>query len=264
MLVWCLLPLALAIAAPLPQAPPPATLTRIQAALDVMGGKGVTGKYRLMTHVNVHATGSDEPEDTVEVTEVTINPDGSKTTRLISAMEDGRDVTAARITRGKGIDREATESTDRGNHAKRDRSDVSGPGEIDLELLPIGANASRYVYGPVREKDHLLIADFRPGKIRKDEDKEELGKGQVAWDPISGEPAWIEVTMAKKPIVISELIIRFEFARSGSLLYPSLVHTSTRSGIPLLFHLRLKLDMEMTEVHLVPAPAVSSGEAVTP
>ena len=116
-------PLALAVPAPAPQAPPPETLRRAEAALDLLGGRGFAGSYRLTTRAHVVATGEDGPENSLEVDEVTIAADGTRSSRLVQAVEDGGDVTAERAAAGTRDDEEK-------------RSGASH-GELDIDITDL-------------------------------------------------------------------------------------------------------------------------------
>lgn len=226
--------------------PPAETLQRASAAFQVLDGRGFAGSYVLSTHVVVSAPGEDGPEDSLEVQEVTIHPDGTRETRLVRAVEDGRDVTAERSERHNG----------QREHARHDDHT-----EIDIDLLPLGPNGGRYVFATPRQRDGLLVAAFRPtSKARDDErdDEDMLGRGEVAWDPATGDPAWIEVGPDVAPPFVSKLIIRFEFARAGGILYPRLVHTSTRAGVPLILKVKVDVDIEVSDVR----PHPETGSAV--
>jgi hypothetical protein len=235
-------PLALAAPAPVPQAPPPETMRRAQAALDLLDGRGFAGSYRVTVKAHVVATGEDGPEDTLEIEDVTIAPDGTRTTHLIRAVEDGRDVTAKRLAEGDG-DTEEKEQVDGDSHDS-----------FDLELVPLGANAPRYSFAPARVRDGVATAEFRPAARGGEDD--ELGRGEIAWDVASGDPLWIEAGLAEKHVGLSELVLRFEFARAGGVLFPRTIHTRTKAGIPLLFKLRLNIDIEITDVRPGTAPQV--------
>ena len=232
MLATLAVALALAAPAPVPQAPPPETLRRAQAALDLLEGRGFAGSYRITTKAHVVASGEDGPEDTLEVEDVTVARDGSRTTRLVRAVEDGRDVTAKRLAAGEGGEKE---------HADGDSHD-----SFDLELVPLGANARRYAFANARVRDGIATAEFRPAVRGSDDD--DLGRGEIAWNVESGDPLWIDTGMAERKVGVSELSLRFEFARTGDVLYPKAIRTRTKAGIPLVFRLRLTLDLEITDL----------------
>jgi hypothetical protein len=226
------LPFALAAPAPVPQSPPPETLRRAQAALDLLDGRGFTGSYRVTVNAHVVASGEDGPEDTLEVEDVTIAADGTRTTRLVRAVEDGRDVTAERLAKGDAGEKES--------------ADGDPHDSFDLELVPLGANAPRYSFAPPRIRDGVAIAEFRPA-ARGDE-ADDLGRGEIAWDPATGDPLWIDTGLAERKAGVSELSLRFEFARSDGVLYPAAIRTRTKAGIPLLFRLRLAVDLAITDL----------------
>lgn len=226
------LPFALAAPAPVPQTPPPETLRRAQAALDLLDGRGFAGSYRVTIKAHVVASGEDGPEDTLEVEDVTIAPDGTRTTRLVRAVEDGRDVTAERLAKGDA------DETDAAGDESHD--------SFDLELVPLGANAPRYSFAPPRIRDGVATAEFRP--VARGDEAEDLGRGEIAWDPASGDPLWIATGLAEHKAGVSELSLRFEFARVGSVLYPAAIRTRTKAGIPLLFRLRLSVDLAITDL----------------
>jgi len=227
-------PLALAAPAPVPQAPPPETMRRAQAALDLLDGRGFAGSYRVTVKAHVVATGEDGPEDTLEIEDVTIAPDGTRTTHLIRAVEDGRDVTAKRLAEGDG-DADHEEQVHRDSHES-----------FDLELVPLGVNAPRYVFAAARVRDGVATAEFRPAARGGEDD--ELGRGEVAWDVATGDPLWIATGLADHKVGVSELSLRFEFARAGDVLYPRSIRTRTKAGIPLIFRLRLAIDLEITDL----------------
>jgi hypothetical protein len=226
------IPFALAAPVPAPQAPPPETLSRAQAALDLLDGRGFTGSYRVTGKAHVVASGKHGPEDTLEVEDITIAPDGTRTTRLVRALDDGRDVTAERLAKGDADDTEA---------AREDSHD-----SFDVELMPLGANAPLYTFAPPRIRDGVATAEFRP--VARGDEAEDLGRGEIAWDAASGEPLWIETGLAERRVGVSALSLRFEFARAGSVLYPATVRTRTKAGIPLLFRLRLSIDLAISDV----------------
>jgi hypothetical protein len=234
------LPLVSASPAPAQVVPPPETLRRAEAALGLLDGRGFVGTYRVTTKAHVVATGEDGPEDALEIEEVTIAADGTRTNRLIQAVEDGRDVTAKRL------------AGENAGHDNDGESEAGSHDELDLELVPLGAHASRHAFTPGRVRDGVATARFAPRKRGGEDD--ELGRGEIAWDVVSGDPLWIEAGLAEKRTGLSELVLRFEFARAGDVLYPRVIHTRTKAGIPLLFKLRLNIDIEISELRPAAAP----------
>jgi hypothetical protein len=214
--------------------PPAETLSRAQCAFDLLAGHGFTGTYAMTAQVKVSATGEDGPENTLEIHQVTVDGKGGKVSRLVMAMEDGHDVTAERLSKGEG----------------ERRSQEPGGGSVRFELLPLGDNMDRHVFAAPRRQDGLLVSKYTPRRNRK-VDGEMLSRGEIAWDPATGDPRWIELRPADEPPFVKELTLRFEFARAGEVVYPSRVHTRTRAGIPLLFKLRLELDIAFSD--LLPA-----------
>jgi hypothetical protein len=223
--------LALAAPAPAPQEPPVETLDRAQAALDLLDGRGFVGSYLMTVHVDVVASGEDGPEDTLEVKEITIAEDGTRTSRLIRAVEDGRDVTSRRLASEGEVEEE---------HASR--SDHAG---FDTDLLPLGRNTRNYTFSHTKVTGGVATSEFRP---RRGVEEDEMGRGTLAWDVASGDPLWIDAEMAKHHVGVKELTLRFEFARDRDVLYPRAIRSRTRAGIPLLFKLHLELDLELSEL----------------
>lgn len=221
-------------------------LRRANAALQVLEGRDFVGSYVLSAHVRVSAPGEDGPEDSLEVEEVTFHPDGTRESRLVRAVEDGRDVTRERLARGEGHEPARAHHDD---HA-----------DVDTGLLPLGAQADRYVFAAAKKRGGLMVAAFRP-VTRTSGEEDMQGRGELAWDPATGDPAWITVEPVDAPPFVSRLELRFEFARSAGVLYPKLVHTSTRAGIPLILRVKVDVDIEVSDVRPATAPP-ERGEAL--
>ena len=240
------LPFALAAPAPVPQTPPPETLRRAQAALDLLDGRGFIGSYRVTVKAHVVASGEDGPEDTLEVEDVTIAPDGTRTTRLVRAVEDGRDVTAERLAKGNADD---TQEAGDDSRAALGRGRVAlggNPPRYKLAPPRLRNRAARYSFAPPRIRNGVATAEFRP--VARGDEAEDLGRGEIAWDPATGDPLWIGTGLAERKVGVSELSLRFEFARVGDVLYPAAIRTRTKAGIPLLFRLRLSVDLAITDL----------------
>lgn len=231
----------LAAAGPTPAAPPPETLKRAEDAFAVLDGKGFVGSYLLTVKADVEAPGEDERS--FEVQEVTIEPDGTKRTRLVKAVENGRDVTAERLAQGEGEERE---SADREEHS------------IELDGLPFADGGKGVRFGKVRQKDGLLLARFdsRAGSKRvgaaEDDEGDVFDEGEIAWDAASGDPVWVDLGAGDPPRFVSEISLRLEYGRTAGVLHPTRIVTKTKAGVPLLFRVKVDIDVAVSEVKPVP------------
>jgi len=220
-------------------------LERATAALGVLDGHGVSGGYLLSVRVKTKVPGEDGPEDTLEVHRVTIGQDGTKRTELVRAVEDGRDVTEERRRRGENVDEERSDDRD----------------EVDLELLPIGTNAHLYAFKAPKVTGGLAVASYGP---RADVDDDDLSRGRIAWDVASGDPLWIEAEPVDDPAFVAEVVLRFEFARTGPVLHPSLITTHVRAGIPLVMRVKVDVGIEVSDVRLEPRGSSSPPRSFEP
>jgi hypothetical protein len=205
-------------------------LRRIDEAVGVLEGRGFAGSFTMTVRVSVAEPGGGRPQVTEEEHRVTIAPDGARATRLVRAVEDGRDVTARRQKRSGG----------------EQGGKVRGEEDVDFKLLPIGANAQRHAFAAVRREGNTLVAAFRPAA--RDGGRDTLSKGELAWNEVSGDPLWIELQPADDPRFVDELRLRFEFGRAGDVLFPSRVFSRTRAGIPLLFRVLVEVDIAVSDV----------------
>ena len=72
--------------------------------------------------------------------------------------------------------------------------------------------------------------------------KDNMTQGRLAWDPATGDPLWIEARYVDPPTGIKEMLLRFELAREGDLLY---LRRTVTQGVGGMLWIKRKFDVEM-------------------
>jgi len=176
---------------------------------------------------------------------VSRRPDGTTESRVVKAADNGKDVTdEERAKAAKATPTPTRTPTPAPGQAKGG----SAKGSMDVKL-PFGEDAKLYRFGAPAEEGDLAVVAYEPlPEHRKDEG---VAKGHVAWRRDTLDPEWLEAEMLSLPTGASRLVMRFEFAREGAVLYPKVATTSGAGGI-LWIKRNFEARMEISD--LMPAP----------
>lgn len=217
---------------------PPETAARLASALDSLQSQAVAG-YTMTVKVTVAKPNGSDREDHLEVVKTTRAADGTLVHEVVRALENGKDVTEKRrAERSKRDDRNAHKADD-------DKDDEKKEGGISASLrLPLGDDARLFAFSPPASGGPYAVA-FAP--LPGHAEDEGLASGTLAWDPATLDPLWLEAEPVIMPDHVSAMKMRFEFARTGELVYPRRTVTDGAGGflwIKRTFH----MDMEVADV----------------
>ena len=168
-----------------------ATVARLAEAAVRFESGDFAGEYLRTTRTQILSLSGavlGEEEETVRVRARA----GWQAVELVRALEEGKDVTAER--------KKTFSPTPAG----------AEPGD-GAALSPKGTGLA---FSPLSLPPGQCGASFAPA-LRKASGP----KGRLAWDCATLTPLWAEVTPSDAPKELSEPHVRFEFARSGELLY---------------------------------------------
>jgi hypothetical protein len=230
---------------------PPETAARLDRALQVLD-KGFVGSYRVTVHAVIEKPGGKDRKESLRVVAMSRRADGTSEDRLVKALENGKDVTEQEQSKAaKAMLRPTATAKPGSSKGAGDKGEGSDKKTAELKL-PSGEEAKLYRFGAPVEEGELIIATFEPLPEHRKEDG--MAKGRLAWRRDTLDPAWFEVELVVLPTGVSELFMRFEFARQGDLLYPRLTVTRGAGGI-LWIKRNFNMQMEISDV--TPAPVAT-------
>jgi hypothetical protein len=229
--------------------PPAVTTDRLAATIDTFVPKEFRGSFTMRSSSVVSKPSGKGREERTEVQRVTVGPDGKHELAIISATENGKDVTEQRRQEAEEQRRKgaAPESGDGKGEAGREPAEKSG-GDSGVRL-PAGKALAIYAFSAPVEAEGLLVASFEPRPQHRKE--EEVLKGKLAWSQDTLDPAWIEFSFADPPTGLAEMTMRFELARVGDSLYVRRMVTDGLGGL-LFIKRRFHAEMEVTEMQPQP------------
>ncbi len=225
------------------QTPPAAVLERLQSAINPEED-AFTGSWRMITSSVVEKPNGKAHHEAAMEMSCSRNARGVVHRKAIRFIKDGRDETEKIRTRleKQEAEREAGRTTTADTKKNKEEADFVPPDleHRDLyvfEALPPVDGAARCAFRPApgHEKDHGLLT------------------GELAWDPRSLDPLWIEGDLLHPPRPLKEMHLRIEFRRNGDLLYTSRMVTGGLARI-LLLKRRFHADVRFEDVEpAVPA-----------
>ncbi len=223
---------------------PPETATRLEQALEVLD-KGFIGSYTLTVRGVVEKPGGKDRQETLRIVAVSRRADGATENRVVKAVDNGKDVTDEERAKAAKATPTPTRTP---TPPQGQRKGGSAKGSMEIKL-PFGDDAKLYRIGVPVEEGELAVVAYEPlPEHRKDEG---VAKGRLAWRRDTLDPAWLEAEMLSLPTGASRLVMRFEFAREGAVLYPKVTTTSGAGGI-LWIKRNFEARMEISD--LTPAP----------
>jgi hypothetical protein len=184
------------------------------------------GSYTMSLITMVQKPGGKSREEVEIVADINGPPDGSQTRRLVRYLENGADVTEEQ--------RQKFEKADASKNNDDDDEDFANP---------FGDTADLYQFAPPETLDSFIVVAFEPAPGHEDDDKIAIGK--VAWDPVTLEPAWLEMAAVHPPKPLKKLGIRLEFARQGEHIYVTRMVTDGLAKVLLMqreFHMDLRFE----------------------
>jgi hypothetical protein len=224
--------------------PPAATTDRLKGALEGLEKDHFAGRFTMTTKAVIAKPDGSNREETSEVAHVVQNGTAQPEVTLVSSLKDGKDVTAERQKRM------AEERAKQADTAKKPEKDEDG---LSASMrLPLGEDVALFEYGPSQAEGSVLVAPFSPTASGRKKDN--MTEGRLAWDPATGDPLWLEARYVDPPTGIKEMLLRFELAREGDLLY---LRRTVTKGVGGMLWIKRKFDVEMviSDIQPLPPPA---------
>ncbi|NOZ95889.1 MAG: hypothetical protein GXP47_14290 [Acidobacteria bacterium] len=234
---WAMVAVTLAAGAVGAQTPPVAVLERLQSAINPEDD-AFTGSWRMTTFSVVEKpNGKAHHEATMEMS-CSRDARGRLHRQVIRFIKDGTDETKkirARLEKQEA-EGEAGRKKKNGRKKKEQEADVVPPDPEHRDL---------YVFEPLPPEDGAARCVFRPAPGHaKDRG---LLTGELAWDPRTLDPLWIEGELSHPPGPLKEMHLRIELRRNGDLLYTSRMVTGGLARI-LLLKRRFHADVRFEDV----------------
>ena len=174
----------------------------------------------------VQKPGGKSREEVTFIADVVNRDDGEQTRHLVQYIENSVDVTEDQRTK--------FEKRDTAGKKKDDDDDFANP---------FGDTADLYRFGPPESVASVVVVAFEPAPGH--EDDENVATGRVAWDPVTLEPAWLEMQAIRAPKPLKRLAIRLEFTRQGDHTFVTSMVTDGLAKVLLMqreFHMDLRFD----------------------
>lgn len=227
--------------------PPAATSDRLKSALEALEKGHFAGRYTMTTRAVIAKPDGSNREETSEVARVVQDGSAEPEITLVSSLKDGKDVTAERQ---KQMAESRARETEKAKKAEKTEKDEDG---LSASMrLPLGDDAGLFEYGPPRSEGGVLVAPFTPTAQGRKQDN--MTEGRLAWDPTTGDPLWIEARYVDPPTGIKEMLLRFELARAGDLLY---LRRTVTKGVGGMLWIKRAFDVELVFSEIQPAPPSS-------
>ena len=195
------------------------------------------GSYIMSITTVVQKPNGKSREEVVFDAEVENTSEGERTRRLLRYIENGEDVTEKQ--------REDFESNEQSKKKKDDDDDDS-----DL-ANPFGETADLYQFGEPASVGSETIVTFAPAPGH--EDDRNVATGRLAWDPVSQEPTWIEMTAVHAPKPLKKLAIRLEFNPQGDDIFVSRMVTDGLARV-LMMQREFHMDLRFEDIRPAGAP----------
>ncbi|MCU0292876.1 MAG: hypothetical protein MUF10_12940 [Thermoanaerobaculaceae bacterium] len=224
--------------------PPAATADRLKSALEVLEKDHFAGRYTMTTKAVIAKPDGSNREETSEVAHVVQDGSAEPEVTLVSSLRDGKDVTAERQ---KQMAESRAKEAEKGKKPEKDEDGFSAS-----MRLPLGEDEGLFEYGPPRSEGAVLVAPFAPTASGRKKDN--MTEGRLAWDPATGDPLWLEARYVDPPTGIKEMLLRFELARAGDLLY---LRRTVTKGVGGMLWIKRTFDVEMVISEIQPAPPSS-------
>jgi hypothetical protein len=231
-------------------APPEDTTRRLEMALKALDKETFAGTYRITTKSVVSKPDGSAREDRLDVMEITQPAGGEAEVTVVSATENGQDVTTKRresVAKQRAKQEKEKQEKEKQEKEKQEKKDEEGSFSASMRL-PLGEDLVLFELGPTKGSG-VLTASFAP--LRSARKEKNMTQGTLAWDETSGDPLWIEASYVDPPTGLKEMVLRLEIGREGDILH--LRRTVTR-GVGGLLWIKRAFDVEMTISDLTPAP----------
>ena len=200
---------ALALTSPAMAAPPERTLQRFEEALAFFDGGDHGTTYTMRVKLVISGPDDSDRTEQLRVAEMVVSADGeSSSTTFQQVIQDGVDVT------------DDWEAQDAFGQVSEEESAANVDGSFSQALIPpFGDDAAAYTVGDGAPEGGLMVADFGPAPGH--EEDAGICTGRLAWHAHSGEPAWMECTLARNPQFVKSRTGVMEFTVEGDRIYPS-------------------------------------------
>jgi hypothetical protein len=230
------------------QTPPAETLARLDAAANLV--ESWPGTFLLTTRATISRTDGSSPELRVSTMRMAGAEGGPRVVEVVSATRDGKDVTA----KAQADAAKAQSKADARRKARRDGKAAGDEDGASLDL-PGADTAGKFAFTPLVVVGQDCGASFAPAREHAEEGG--LTRGELHWSCTTLDPLWVRASPATNPKGISEMTLRFEFARSGGTLYVARTVTDGVGGM-LFIKRRFHVETEIGELAL-PAPPGTSA-----
>ena len=248
--------LLLAAAAAGAAPPPAAVLQRLGDAFASLDRGRFVGSFTVTARSRVAKPSGADAEETLDVRRVTRHADGTSSSQVLRHVEDGRrEAPAAEARAGDGAEAGREHPEERGDGP--DEHSFSPGGDEDFRL-PAGADAALFAFSEARREGTLLVARFEPAPAHR-RDKG-MTRGRLAWDPLTGDPAWIEADFVRHPTGLKRMLLRLELARQGDVVFLQRTVTDVLAGflwIKRQVHVEVVIG-DVTPEEALPAPSPAS------
>ncbi len=235
---------------------PAETAARLDRALQVLD-KGFIGSYTMTVRFAIEKPGGKDRRESLRVTSMTRRADGTSEKRLVKLVDDGKDVTEQENAKAAKTAARPTATAKPHTGERGDGKDTSGDTKSADLRLPSGEDSKFYRFGAPVEEGELTVVTFEPLPEHRKEDG--MAQGRLAWRRDTLDPEWLEAELVARPTGVTELFMRFDFARQGNVFYPRLTATRGKGGI-----LWIKRNFDMTMEISGVAPAAAATPAPSP
>jgi len=215
--------------------PPEETLQKLEQALESLADPAQVQAYTLTTVARHAKPNGKDAHDEKVVARIEVTGEGQTESEVLEQLHDGEPVSEE--------DREKAEQD------RKEKREEQGEEGFALEFKgPFGEDRQHYVFGDTTEKGGLHVATIEPAPGAR---VDGLSTGKLAWDPETGDPAWIEFTPVEYPQFVQALSNRLELGRLSGVLVMKRLVTDGQGGIP---GMKRVSHMEVTTSDVQPAP----------
>ena len=242
---WAVVAVILAAGAVAAQTPPAAVLVQLQSAVNPEED-AFTGSWRTTTFSVVEKPNGRAHHEATMVMDCSRDAQGRVHRQVVRFVKDGKDQT------GRVRERlEEQDAGDRGGGKKKHQKKGEGQAEADF-VPPDPEHRDLYLFEALPPRDGAARCTFRPAPGH--EKDRGLMTGELAWDPSTLDPLWIEGDLLRPPGPLKKMHLRIEFRRSGDLLYTFRIVTA---GLARVLLLKRRFHAEVRFENVEPAPAAS-------
>lgn len=210
--------------------PPSIVAERFHSAQEVLESDQFVGSYTVQLNSVVEKADGSANVTTAMVMAIEVQPGGEKSRHLESLIVNGED------------------RTEKNREKMEAGADDDGADDEEDEdfLMPFGADAGRFEFGPANAVDGRIEMTFAPAKGH--EKDKGISRGLMAWDAGTQDPLWLELDVVRAPKPMKALKVKMEFVRLDEVIFMNRMVTDGRVKVLLM---KRNFHMEMTFSDLV-------------